>query len=196
MKYLILFPVVLAAACGSARQAFCAPDQCNRKTFRDAAVYDSSQWRALEGHFRIFQVDTVNGRVSEVETVQLAAPDSTARAPFVGPRRQIRRGVFVADSTPLPIPQLVGVERTAPFVQFDLSWRLYSDRTLVHGCPITYLCFDDSPTRYAITHVSGMGFFGAWDNPMNGNFRLYDPKTKRVLPSPSGYFCAIRRRDA
>jgi hypothetical protein len=196
MKYLILFSIALVAACGSARQTFRAPDQCNRQTFRDAAIYDSSQWRALEGRFRIFEVDTVNGRVSEVESVQLAAPDSTARAPFVGPRQQIRRGVLVSDSTPLPIPQLVGVERTALPVQFDLSWRLYADRTLVHGCPSIYMCVDDSPTQYAITHVSDAGFFGVWDNPMSGNYRLYDPRTKRLLPAPSGYFCALRRRDA
>lgn len=184
-----------ATACTTARPSFRPPAVCDATRLQAAAPYHASQWRSLEGVFRIYEIDTVNGSVTEVERLELAVPDSATRALFIGPRNKIGRGVVVLDSTPYPVPQLVGVVLIGQERKVNFSWRLHEDRSLTHACPTFSLCNDDSPTSYLVTHHSAAGFFGEWSNPMIGIARLYDPATDRELPPPEGYFCAIRRSD-
>lgn len=91
------------------------------------------------------------------------------------------------------MPVLAGAVRLKADQPPVPGWVAYENGYISDPCPPSGICFDWSSTTYRITHVSADGLLGRWDNPMSGNFKLYDPKTKRVLASPSGYFCAIRR---
>lgn len=172
-----------------------APIECTRERLAIATRYDSTSWRALEGSFRIIEIDTVNQRVSEVDLLRLGPPDSTTTAQYTPPFRRLRRGVVELDSTPRRMPVLAGGVRLEAGQPFVPGWVAYENGYISNPCPPSAICFDSSPTTYRVTHVSTDGFVGEWDNPMIGYARLYDPKQKRELPAPSGYFCAIRRAE-
>jgi hypothetical protein len=196
MRYFYLLYVVMMAACASARQTFRPPDACNPERFQSATPYDSSHWYALEGDFRIIEVDTVNGRVTEVDLLHFERPDSATRAAFTKPRTQLRQGRVELDSTPRPIPKLVGAARIAPNGALEPNWQAFATGYFGAGCPPSMICLDYSPTVYRATYHSAAGVFGEWSNPMIGILRLYDPQSRRELPAPAGFFCAVRRAAA
>jgi hypothetical protein len=196
MRYFHLLFVLLTAACAPARQTFRPPDACSRERFQTATPYDSSRWDALEGAFRIIEVDTVNGRVTEVDLLRLEIPDSATRAAFIKPRAQLRQGRVELDSTPRPIPKLVGAARVTPNGPLEPNWQAFATGYFGVGCLPSMICLDYSPTVYKATYQSAAGVFGEWSNAMIGIVRLYDPQAKRELPAPAGFFCAIRRAAA
>jgi hypothetical protein len=182
-------------ACAAAGRPSRAPIECPRERLARATRYDSTNWRALEGAFRIIEVDTVNGRVTEVNLLRLRPLDSAAKAQYTPPFKRLGRGGVELDSTPRRMPVLAGAARVMADEPLVSNWVAYASGDLGQACPPSSLCMDWSPTSYFVTHVSAKGLFGTWDNPMVGIVRLYDQKKKRELPAPAGYFCAIRRTE-
>ena len=93
--------------------------------------------------------------------------------------------------------EMIGWYRTAR------KWKDSSGRTRVDSGPTSVAggrsqlrigprcTFDAGGTSLTITAVSAHGFWGQWTSDM-GFLVEMDTATGRVLPAPSGFFCALR----
>lgn len=186
-----IFALLTFVACTRGHSPLRIPTAtCPRTPPPDAVPYDTAQWRAVAGRFRMFHYDTINrpdwnpgGHLIELQPVD-SAYEAELRS-----RDAARLRVF-RNARPSPIPRLVGIERVDATVRVDPNLVFYVE-TLVDGCDRD--CHDSSPTFYSFTTTTANGYRGQWVNNMTGIAVMTDPKSGRRLPAPAGYFCAIRQ---
>jgi len=164
-----------------------SPNDCPGPIERRAAQLDRGDLPALVGRFRLVMVMTSHPGKSKKwwitrSELTLALADSTRKA-----ESRTRRLGYMRRADLQLVGQWDWSKGKHPPELAELDGRI-----LFLGCRD---CNDASPDVLRITSVSRRGFSGSWRNYQTGIGVAVDAKTKRTVPDPAGFFCAIRRGD-
>lgn len=157
------------------------PEECPR-AFETAEPLDSVPLERIMGTYEVDMVPTSYGltRMGAPARLILAPPESL-RLYFPNEYRPPAGGLT---------PVIAGLYR--PDGAAGTSVVEYDAGILYMGCRN---CLDGSPDRFRVEQVAATGFWGHWDNPQTGIWRIVDT-AGRPLPSPSGIYCAVRDDSA
>jgi hypothetical protein len=133
--------------------------------------------------YQITMVPTSHGttRHGRVARLFLAPPDTLRR---YDPERYRHADVLLGQ-------QVAGVwmqDYDSTTYQAQVS---IEGHNLYVGCRV---CLDASPLRFGIERIASGGFWGHWEDPQTGLYRMYDT-AGRELPKPAGIYCAVRLSD-
>lgn len=187
VRFATLTPLLLSAAFAAGAKAQETSTACSPRAPEDAVAPTVESVLRLEGHLRLFAMDTVNMRVSwKGGDIQLRRPDSALVAEWR--KRAAASDPRVRRDQP---PALVAVrhEGAAPW---------WNENTVVKGatlelgsCPLYLACFDYNTIYFGIERLSRAGAWGRWKDYQMGIGRLIDERG-RFLKDPAGYFCLLR----
>jgi hypothetical protein len=169
---------------GACVQPAPVPEECPQ-AFANARPYDPGYVEDLAGTYEIRIVPTSYGTTRAVSRagLLLAVPDTLRRY-----YPEHFRG-----SHALLGQRLAGMWRhPGATITEALDEVSIEGGVLYIGCR---QCLDASPDHFQIEHVSPIGSWGHWENPLTGLWVIVD-SAGRQLPKPSGFYCAIRVDNA
>jgi hypothetical protein len=176
--------VFAIAACHSAAGSTPAPSRCGPGVPANAQHPMATRPTDLAGNYELIQVQTqpLAGSVS-AGRLHLAPLDSTARAGAVG--GAVRDLVGWLDSSKGLRKQTNAASRDPDQPGAVLA----GEHLMVGDAGLS----DGQVDHFTITAVAPEGFWGWWKATSGWEVAL-ETKTRRVLPDPAGYFCALRVR--
>jgi hypothetical protein len=185
MRLTTALGICAIAACHPAGGSTPAPTRCGPAVPANAQHPMATRPSQLAGDYELIQVQTqpVAGAVNSGR-LHLATLDSTARAGAVGGAvRDLIGWLEPTDGPRLSGTNAASRDPAQPGVVLAGEHMMVGDAGLSDG----------HVDRFTITAVAAEGFWGWWEATQGWEVAL-DTVTRRVLPDPAGYFCALRLR--
>jgi hypothetical protein len=177
--------VLAIAACHSAPGSTPAPSRCGPGVPANAQHPMATKPTDLAGDYALVQVQTqpLAGSVSEGR-LHLAPLDSAARAGAVGGAvRNLIGWLDPAAGSKMSRTSAASRDPAQPGAV------LAGEHLMLGDIGVT----DGYTEQLTITAVAPEGFWGWWEAPQGWKVAI-DTNSRRVLPDPAGYFCALRVR--
>jgi hypothetical protein len=174
MKLTTALGALALAACGPAAAPAPEPARCGPSVPPTAQHPISIRATSLAGEYQLIQVHSQPiGGVMTAAVLHLEPLDSTAKAAAVGGAvRDLTGWVEPADGAGEKLPAVLAGEH------------LRIGRVGGQGAQ-----------QLTITAVAPEGFWGWWKAEPGMAVHM-EPDTRRLVPDPAGYFCALRRDSA
>jgi hypothetical protein len=174
---------VAIAACHSAAGSLPAPSRCGSQVPANAQHPMAMKPTDLAGDYELIQVQTQPGGSASVGRLHLAPLDSAARAAAVGGAVRDLIGWLEPTSGPRKQANAASRDPAQPGAVLAGEHLIVGDAGSSEG----------QVDHYTITAVAPEGFWGWWKATQGWEVAI-ETETRRVLPNPAGYFCALRVR--
>jgi hypothetical protein len=185
MRLLLAIGILLAAGCHPVPGPAPSPSRCKPAVPADAQHPLATKPAQLAGDYELIQVETqpAAGSINSGR-LHLAPLDSAARGAAVGGAvRDLIGWLQPTDGLRLSRTNAASHDPTRPGAVLAGEHLVVGDVGFMDG----------HVDRLTITAVAPEGFWGWWKASPGWEVAI-DSESRRVLPDPAGYFCALRVR--